>query len=161
MSSEKRALFEQLVDEIRRSQSATDRYDQAVADAIGLNRTDMRCLDTIQREGAVSAGRLAKVTGLTSGAMTAALDRLERRGFARRTADPADRRRVLVELDPAFGGVVEDFYGEHMARGEELYERYGEAELRFLLDFVRQGRELNEREAERLERSNRDDGAPG
>ena len=56
-------LFEQLVYEVRRSQAATDRYDQAVADAIGLNRTDMRCLDVIQREGPVPAGRLAERRG--------------------------------------------------------------------------------------------------
>ncbi len=159
MSSKKRKLFEDLVDEVRRSQSATDRYDQAVADSIGLNRTDMRCLDTIQREGTVSAGRLAAVTGLTSGAMTAAVERLERRGFARRVADPADRRRVLVELDPAIAGVAEDYYGEHAARGEQLYSRYGEAELELLLEFVREGRELNESEAEKLERRNRGEAA--
>ena len=84
--------------------NATDRYDQAVADAIGINRTDMRCLDVIQREGPVPAGRLADETGLTTGAITTVLDRLERAGFARRTRDPADRRRVLVELGAGRAG---------------------------------------------------------
>src|SRR3979490_3402685 len=100
MSSRKRKVFEELIYEVRRSQAATDRFDQAVADAIGLNRTDMRCLDVLSREGPVTAGRLAEATGLTSGAMTTALDRLERAGYARRTRDATDRRRVLVEATP-------------------------------------------------------------
>ena len=151
MACRKRQLYEELVYEIRRSQAATDRYDQAVADAIGLNRTDMRCLDVIQRDGPVPAGRLADETGLTTGAITTVLDRLERAGFARRTRDPSDRRRVLVELDPRARQGAGDYYGEHMAHGERLYRRYSEEQLRLLLEFTREGRELNEREAARLE----------
>ena len=88
MASQKRKLFDELISEVRRSQNATDRFDQAVADAIGINRTDMRCLDVIQREGPVPAGRLAEETGLTTGAITTVLDRLERVGYARRVRDP-------------------------------------------------------------------------
>jgi DNA-binding MarR family transcriptional regulator len=151
LASRKRQLYEELVYEIRRSQAATDRYDQAVADAIGLNRTDMRCLDVIQRDGPVPAGRLADETGLTTGAITTVLDRLERAGFARRTRDPSDRRRVLVELDPQARQGAGDYYGEHMALGERMYRRYSEEQLRLLLEFTREGREVNEREAARLE----------
>jgi DNA-binding MarR family transcriptional regulator len=151
LASRKRQLFEQLVYEVRRSQAATDRYDQAVADAIGLNRTDMRCLDVIQREGPVPAGRLADETGLTTGAITTVLDRLERAGFARRTRDPTDRRRVLVELAPEARDGAGDYYAEHMALGDRLYRRYSEEQLELLLEFTREGRELNEREAARLE----------
>ena len=100
MPRHKRKVFEELISEIRRSQNATDRFDQAVADALGLNRTDLRCLDILEREGSVTAGRLAQATGLTSGAMTTALDRLERAGYARRVHDASDRRRVLVEVTP-------------------------------------------------------------
>jgi DNA-binding MarR family transcriptional regulator len=151
LASRKRQLFEQLVYEVRRSQAATDRYDQAVADAIGLNRTDMRCLDVIQREGPVPAGRLADETGLTTGAITTVLDRLERAGFARRTRDPTDRRRVLVELAPEAMGGAGDYYSEHMALSERLYRRYSEEQLALLLEFTRASRELNEREAAKLE----------
>ena len=151
MASRKRKLFEQLIYEVRRSQAATDRYDQAVADAIGLNRTDMRCLDVIQREGRVPAGRLADETGLTTGAITTVLDRLERAGYARRVRDPSDRRRVLVELTPeAFQGAG-DFYREQAALGERLYRRYSEEQLELFLEWIRAGRELNEREAAKLE----------
>jgi DNA-binding MarR family transcriptional regulator len=148
-------VFEELIDEVRRSQSATDRFDQAVADALGLNRTDMRCLDVLQRAGSMAAGQLAEATGLTTGAMTAALDRLERSGYARRVRDGADRRRVLVELTSKAGRVAADYYGEHFAQAQRLYKRYSEAELELLLEFVRQGREFNENHAARVEEQNR------
>jgi DNA-binding MarR family transcriptional regulator len=151
LASRKRKIFDELVYEVRRSQNATDRFDQAVADTIGINRTDMRCLDVISREGPVPAGRLADETGLTTGAITTVLDRLERRGFARRVRDPNDRRRVLVELTPeAFQGSV-NYYAAHMELSERLYRRYTEEQLEMFLEWVREGRELNEREAAKLE----------
>jgi DNA-binding MarR family transcriptional regulator len=155
MSRNKRQVFEELIDEVRRSQSATDRFDQAVADALGLNRTDMRCLDVLEREGPVTAGALAEATGLTSGSMTTALDRLERAGFARRRRDGADRRLVLVELTEQALGIAERFYGQHAALSERLYQRHTETQLELLLQFVREGREFNEREATRLEQEKR------
>lgn len=155
MSRQKREVFDELIDEVRRSQLATDRFDQAVADAIGLNRTDMRCLDVLQREGPVTAGRLAEATGLTSGAMTTALDRLERGGFARRVRDAGDRRRVLVEATPEALKGATSFYGGHVAMSERLYQRYTEAQLELLLEFVRSGREFNELRAAEVEQQNR------
>jgi DNA-binding MarR family transcriptional regulator len=155
MSRNKRQVFEELIDEVRRSQNATDRFDQAVADALRLNRTDMRCLDVLEREGPVTAGRLAEATGLTSGSMTTALDRLERAGYARRTRDGADRRRVLVELTEQALSIAGRFYGEHAALSERLYQRHTEAQLELLLQFVREGREFNEQHATRVEQENR------
>src|SRR3954470_15941815 len=151
MSSEKRRLFETLIDEVRRSQLATDRYDQAVGDALGLNRTDMRCLDVIEREGPVTAGRLADATGLTTGAITTVLDRLERRGFARRLRDESDRRRVLVELAPEARAGAADYYRGQLELSQRLYKRYTSEQIELLRDFIREGREVNEREAARLE----------
>lgn len=151
MSRNKRDIFEELTDEIRRSQEATARFDQAVADAAGLNRTDMRALDVIGREGPVTAGRVAEATGLTSGAMTTALDRLERAGFARRVRDAGDRRRVLVEITPEAQREGERLYGPQLAYAERLYRRYNVAQLELLLEFVRGDRELNEQQAVRLE----------
>jgi DNA-binding MarR family transcriptional regulator len=156
MSSDKRALFEELINEVRRSHGATDRFDQAVAEAMGLNRTDMRCLDVIEREGPVPAGRLAEVTGLTSGAITTVLDRLERADYARRVHDSADRRRVLVELTPQARKHAGEFYLPHAEASEEIYERYTREQLELLLGFVREGREFNERHAAQVEAQNRE-----
>lgn len=154
MSRHKREVFDELLDEVRRSQSATDRYDQAVADALGLNRTDMRCLDVLGRVGQLSAGQLAEATGLTTGAMTTALDRLERIGYVQRVRDLHDRRRVLVEVTPRAESEAGRFYVEHAAMGERLYHRYSTDELELLLNFVRTGREFNEQRAALLEQRN-------
>src|SRR5581483_11215657 len=130
--------------------AATDRYDQAVADALGANRTDMRCIDVLQREGRLTAGALAEATGLSSGAMTTALDRLERLGFVQRVRDPSDRRRVLVEVTPQVHADAGRFYAEHAAMAERLYDRYSQKELELFLEFVRGGREFNEGKAAKL-----------
>jgi DNA-binding MarR family transcriptional regulator len=158
--SDKREIFDELIEEIRRSQNATDRFDSAVAEALGLNRTDMRCLDVLQREGTVTAGHLAEATGLTTGAMTVALDRLERAGYARRARDSGDRRRVLVELTPELHSMTAEFYGGHMAMSERLYQRYTVDQLELLLEFVREGRRFNDRRAAEVEQRNRGGASP-
>jgi DNA-binding MarR family transcriptional regulator len=150
MSSDKRVLFGQLVAEVRRAQAATARFDRAVADAAGLNLTDMGCLDILGQEGALTAGQLAQRTGLSSGAMTTAIDRLEAAGFARRRRDAGDRRRVVVELTDKVNS-LNQYYDEHVALGERLYGQYTAEQIRLLLGFVRQGRELDERRAAELE----------
>ncbi|MGD0387195.1 MAG: MarR family transcriptional regulator [Solirubrobacteraceae bacterium] len=156
MSNDIHEALRDLIDEVRLSQAATDRFDQAVADAIGVNRTDMRCLDTLDREGAVPAGRLAEATGLSSGAITTALDRLERAGYARRVHDPGDRRRVLVELTPAVRELTLRYYGSHAELAEQLLQRYSQEQMELIRGFIRAGREFNERHAEELERANQE-----
>jgi DNA-binding MarR family transcriptional regulator len=156
MSNDKRGVFEELISEVRRSQGATQRFDQAVADALGLNRTDMRCLDALEREGSVAAGRLAELMGLTSGAITTALDRLEQAGYARRVSDPADRRRVLVEVTPRAHEIADGYYKDHQELSEQLYQRYTRSQLELLLEFVRDGREFNELRAAEVEQDNRE-----
>src|SRR5918992_5162163 len=84
-------------DAVRAYQTGVDNFDQAVADHLGINRTDGRCIDLIDQAGGMTAGELAKAAGLTTGAVTAVVDRLEAAGVARRVADPEDRRRVRIE----------------------------------------------------------------
>jgi DNA-binding MarR family transcriptional regulator len=153
VSRHKRQVFTELLDEVRRSQNATARFDQAVADAVGLNRTDLSCIDVLHRAGPLTAGALAQETGLSSAAMTTALDRLERSGYARRVRDSADRRRVLVELAPKALEVAA-FYTEHANYAGRL-QRHSLEQLELLLRFVRENREFNELHASRLEQKNR------
>src|SRR5687767_15738873 len=70
-----------------------------IAARAGITPTDLESLDLLRRLGPMTAGRLAELTGLTTGAITGMIDRLERRGYARREADPSDRRRVIVHAD--------------------------------------------------------------
>ena len=91
-------LVDEMGVELNELRRAGDQLDEAVALQFGLNRTDLRCLGILYRRGRVTAGELAEESGLTPGAITTVLDRLERGGYANRVADPADRRRVLVVL---------------------------------------------------------------
>src|SRR5215216_6498033 len=81
----------------RAYQTSNDNFDQAIADHLGMNRTDMRCIDLIDQAGGMTAGELARAADLTTGAVTAVIDRLEKAGMARRVPDPLDRRRVRIE----------------------------------------------------------------
>jgi DNA-binding MarR family transcriptional regulator len=72
-------------------------FHQAVADMLGLHITDYKCLDLMYRFGAMSTGRLAELTGLTTGVVTRIIDRLEKAAYVRRANDPTDRRRTIVE----------------------------------------------------------------
>jgi DNA-binding MarR family transcriptional regulator len=85
---------------IREYLVAVDTFDAAVAEEMGVSRSDMRCLDLLDLRGTMTAGALAEASGLTTGAVTFLLDRLERAGMVRRRRDEQDRRRVLVEIEP-------------------------------------------------------------
>lgn len=154
----KREIFAELIDEIRRSQLATDRFDSAVAEAVGLNRTDMRCVDALERAGPLTAGQLAEETGLTSGAMTTALDRLERAGFVQRFRDDDDRRRVLVKLTDEAHARTSQFYVGHLEMSERLFREHTAEELKLMLGMTRFGRQFDEERAAELEQQNRERG---
>jgi DNA-binding MarR family transcriptional regulator len=143
-------LLASLNEEFRLQGVVNDIADQAVADLMRLNRTDARCLDIIERLGQVSAGRLARESGLSTGAVTTVLDHLERAGFARRVPDPADRRRVLVEITPETRRLVDEIYGPLAAAGFQELDHYSEAELVLLRDFLRRARVLQEEHIERV-----------
>jgi DNA-binding MarR family transcriptional regulator len=137
---------------VREGQTLTDAIDDLACAIGGINRTDARALDLAMLRGRVAAGEIARGAGLTSGGATAALDRLERAGLVRRVPDPDDRRRVLIEPTPrAFAG-AEELYGELARDGAALFERYSDAELATILDFVERGKELQEAQLERLRR---------
>src|ERR1700734_866538 len=100
MSSQSRKveLGDRLGDLVRESQRGTDITDDLLCQLLGINRSDSRCLDILDQLGQMTAGALAQESGLSTGAITAVIDRLEKVGYAQRVADPSDRRRVLVEL---------------------------------------------------------------
>ena len=95
------SLLEALMGALRDVSGQSVVYSQAVAARLGVNSTDLECLGHITARGPITAGGLAEATGLTSGAITGVIDRLERAGYAVRQADPGDRRKVLVRASPA------------------------------------------------------------
>jgi DNA-binding MarR family transcriptional regulator len=150
-ASARERLMRRLGEEIRAGQRATDEVDELVAELLGVNRTDSRCLDILEQHGRISAGALASSSGLSTGAVTAVVDRLERAGYARRVPDPTDRRRVLIELTERAREVIWELMGRPMREaGRPLVAPYSEAELELLIEFQRRGREMQERHAEWL-----------
>ena len=128
-------------------QTATDQMDEAVAQRLGINRTDLRCLGLLFARSALSAGQLAAASGLTPGAATTALDRLEHAGYALRIRGARDRRSVLVELTPLARQRIEELYGPVGTEGRRFLERYTDEELRFLSAFLRDGLALQVKHA--------------
>jgi DNA-binding MarR family transcriptional regulator len=133
-------LITALIDQIRVNQVLTDHLDQTAAAYLGINRTDSNALDVIDRHGRCTAGDLARELRLTTGAVTAVVDRLERAGFARRVADPDDRRRVLLEVTPVVQENGERIYGK-FEEGFAWWSEFTEAEL----DVVRRFQEMSRR----------------
>jgi DNA-binding MarR family transcriptional regulator len=143
-------ILADLNEAIRASQNLTDLIDEAAAEVSGLNRTDLRCVDVIERRGRISAGDLARESGLTTGAVTAVLDRLERSGHARRIRDTDDRRRVLVELTPKARREAEKVYGPIGETFLRMTEDYSTEDLELVLEFLQRGREVTAGHLERI-----------
>src|SRR5438270_4613798 len=142
----KQQLVEELIREFRVSGNQDNAFDTLAAERIGVNETDLRCLNIIENSGGLAAGELADQSGLTAGAVTGVLDRLERAGFARRAPDRADRRRVRVEVTPEFYRWTERIWGPMAADWHStLSERYTIEELERITDFLRTTNRIGQR----------------
>src|SRR5215469_9134951 len=108
---------------------------QAVADRLGLNVIDLRCLRLAREAVEPTAGHLAKITGLTTGTITGVLDRLERARFIRRERDPEDRRKVIVKVLPSGLQKVERIMAPLSEDMNKPLEDFTEDELRAVVKF--------------------------
>ena len=123
---------------MRRNGSIMQLLGQMSAERIGINVTDLNCLNIVALTGPMTAGELARATGLTTASITGVLDRLEEGGFARRERDPKDRRRVIVTLNP--GPALREIgptFGPLVRAWREAAAGYSDEDLRLLLDFQR------------------------
>ena len=126
----------QLGRHIRRMGAQSVITSQTVADRFGLHTTDLECLDLICLRKDPTAGELAKATGLTSGAVTALIDRLEKAGYVERIADPNNRRRVHVRIKPHAMKPIDAVNAAMQAKMIELWSTFGERDLRVIADFI-------------------------
>ena len=142
-------LAERLHDSVKVQSALTVFYDQCVAGRLGLNPTDQRCLNAITKSviggygQPVTPGELARVTNLTTGAVTGVLDRLEQAGYVRREHDADDRRRIIVR--PVLERIHRDVEPIHdwMSKSfTDCCSQYSESELRLLIDFTTRVQEL-------------------
>ena len=130
------ALLQELEEAMRRSSAQGVIFGQTVANVAGISGSDLECLDFLNLEGRVTAGRLAEVTGLTTGAITGVVDRLEKAGFVRRERDETDRRKVFIATVPDNVAQIGRFYVPMQQAMHKLCNTYSEAELQLLLRFA-------------------------
>ncbi len=134
---ERQRLIAALQEATRQQSTWTVLFHNAVAGQVGLNITDHKCLDVLIHQGPLTAGQIAETTGLTTGAVTGVIDRLEKAGYVRREKDPTDRRRVVVQ--PVLDKTGEDLgplFAHFLQRYMPLLESYQDEELRLVLRFV-------------------------
>jgi DNA-binding MarR family transcriptional regulator len=148
-------LLETLIFQLSRELSTrTVLFHAAIAERMGLSQGDHKALDLINDAtnagAAMTAGQLAEATGLTTGAITGLIDRLETANLVRRVPDPQDRRKVVLEPTHARDDELWAVFSGIGQRTTEMTERYTDAELELISDFMRRSIELTVQETRRL-----------
>jgi len=131
-----RDTIDSVIRSLRRVNLQGSFFGQTVAVRFGLSESDVEALEVLIDSGAATAGRLSELMGLTTGAVTRVIDRLEQAGYVRRIPDPADRRRVIVELVPEKMSAVEATMARFGDKSASELDRYSEAELAVINDFL-------------------------
>src|SRR3982074_1442938 len=133
------ALMQELEHAVRRSSGLRVVCGQTIASRVGISSSDLECLDFLNLEGRVTAGRLAEGTGLTTGAVTGVAERREHAGRARRGRRRRRPRRAFIAPVPENVGRIGKFY-QHIQRAMlKEWDSYSDTELKLLLRFMTQG----------------------
>jgi DNA-binding MarR family transcriptional regulator len=140
--SNRREIIAKIVELLREQSTQTVLFHAVIAEQFGLHTTDHKALDIIVKSGKMTAGQLAEMMRLTTGAVTGVIDRLEKAGFVRRALDLSDRRRILVELVPDTLERMAPVFAPIQKQTENLLEKYSGEELAVIADFVEQCVEL-------------------
>ncbi|MPZ07340.1 MAG: MarR family transcriptional regulator [Nitrososphaeraceae archaeon] len=148
---EREEIIQAINDKFTEMSTETILFHQAVADTVGLHITDHQCMHFIHRYGAMPAGRLAELTGLTTGAVTGIIDRLEKAGYVRRTNDPKDRRRIIVEpvRNKKLERKLEMIFVPLHEKMHKLLSSYSDGELALLLEALTKSVQLTREESKR------------
>jgi DNA-binding MarR family transcriptional regulator len=146
----KAELIEEVASCVRRMQTDQDLFDDLAAARLGVNRTDLRVMDVVHREGSMPAGRLAELAGLSPPALTAAVDRLARAGYARRRRGGGDRRQVTIELTRKLERRAEEIWGPMGADARTEFGRWSVAELELILRFLQRSERISAEHRRRL-----------
>jgi DNA-binding MarR family transcriptional regulator len=162
VSPEREELIASVIHEGRRSSTRTVVFHAAIADRLGLNPSDHKCADLICNEtGPITAGRLAEVTGLSTGAITGVVDRLEKAGFVARVPDPNDRRRVVIQGTEHRAPDMRHLFVPMMEGMAKLCESYTDAELALIVGFMKRTGAITEAQIMNLQQHGIEPRAPG
>lgn len=139
MSSDKMAktnLMNKLLEDLHKYGMRTGIFQQNMAHKMGVVHTDLKTADILNEKGPITAGELSKITGLSTGSVTALVDRLEKAGYVRRERDVSDRRRVMIVPIPERHKEIMNHYHSLGVKTKKLCEHYEEHELKLILQFV-------------------------
>jgi DNA-binding MarR family transcriptional regulator len=152
----RRELLNRLRDLGRKISTQTVFLHQAIAQSVGLNATETKCIDLIlsHPNGSMTAGELSGMTGLTTGAITHILDRLERRQFIERVRDTEDRRKVFIRVRPESLEPLAPKYEEIGKAFMSLAARYGDKDLQLICDYMDSASEVTKRELAQMVATN-------
>src|SRR6478609_6585718 len=150
---ERRPGVEGVVRALRRVNFQGSIFGQSVAIRLGLSESDIDALELLIDTGAATAGKLSEVMGMTTGAVTRVIDRLEQAGYVRRTTDPSDRRRVIVEVVPERVGTIESVLDSLERAAASEVDRYTPEQLAVINDFLGRMADVTEAESARLRTS--------
>jgi DNA-binding MarR family transcriptional regulator len=131
----RKELTERLAHSVRQAIASAILFNQKVADDVGINLRDLQVLHLLQLHGPSTPRDLARWACITTGGMTVVLDRLEKDGYVKRQANPADRRSCIVHL---ILESLRELEGVYKSKGELLsgvIERYKDRDLRLLIEF--------------------------
>jgi DNA-binding MarR family transcriptional regulator len=139
VSKKREELFAALAQEGRRHSTATILFHHAIGNLLGLNGAEHKYVEILWKHGSMTAGEFAELAGLTSGAVTGIIDRLEKSGLVRRVKDANDRRRVIVEIvrDPRKEEEVEKMFKTLLEPIWQILQDYSNDQLETILDFMR------------------------
>jgi DNA-binding MarR family transcriptional regulator len=150
MTTNEGGSIKSVVRALRRVSIEGSFFGQTVALRFGLSESDIEALESLIDLGATTAGRLSELTGLTTGAVTRVVDRLEQAGYVRRVPDPSDRRRVIVEVVPEKIAAIEMTLDRLDDASEPIVEGYSEAQLALISDFLTKMAEITRAETATL-----------
>lgn len=151
ITPERENLIASVMNEGRRMSARTVLFHAAIAERLGLNPSDHKCADLICNEtGPITAGRLAEITGLSTGAITGVVDRLEKAGFVARVPDAEDRRRVVITGIEGRAPNMREFFLPMMEGMATLCDGYSNEQLDLIAGFMRGCGLVTEAQIERL-----------
>ncbi|HET7026919.1 MAG TPA: MarR family transcriptional regulator, partial [Candidatus Limnocylindrales bacterium] len=148
-----RRALDDAVRALRRVNLQGSVFGQSVAIRLGLSDSDVEALEALIDMGAATAGRLGEVLGLSTGAVTRLVDRLEQAGYVRRISDPADRRRVVIEVLPDKAEAVRSMLSRVAAAGSAEMSQFSDSQLELVADFLTRMADVTREEATRLRES--------
>ncbi|MGE7596051.1 MarR family winged helix-turn-helix transcriptional regulator [Peribacillus frigoritolerans] len=153
MSSDNRlnsALLESLTHRLQRYGMRTVLFQQNMAQKIGVSHTDLKSAEILNETGPITAGELSKITGLSTGSVTALINRLEKSGYVKRERDQLDGRKVMIMPIPERQEQIKSHYQSLSMATKELCSAYNEQELILINQFVEEITKIMDKENDKL-----------